>query len=288
MLKLGINLWFKNSNNISELLAKAKAIGLDHVEISLDYPFGVYDKEPFYRMARISRDFGFTLSIHAPWQEIHLASPLDEIRRAALEITKKAIIESYRVEAHYLVIHVTSEQGICKVKPLRENPCIKAAINSLEEILSYAEDHGIYIAIENVGYPCCGRIDFYSHIVSETSALACLDIAHAIAMDKELSKKPEEVEYADVVREWSNAIGIEKVFSLHVHGIRKNSNGKIDEHVDLDSNHIDVKKIVKFLGRNLRYVVFEIFKRSDGSDFDIIELKPIIREFRSWAAAYGI
>ncbi len=288
MLRLGFNLWFRDLSRLRELLAKAVEIGIEHAELSVDYPFGIVDLEPFRSMAKSVREHGLSISVHAPWQEIHLASPLDEIRDAAIRVIRKVIDEAYRAEARYVVVHVTSEQSVCRAKRrVSENPCARAAIASLTELAKYAEDRGLYLVVENTGGNCCGRLEFFSYIVGESPALACIDIAHAIASDRQLSKNPEEVEYADLLREWASAMGFEKVFALHMHGIRRNSSGKIEEHVDLSSNRVDIKKIMKTVGKYLRFVVFEIFKTCNGRDFDIVELRPLVKEFKSWAAVYA-
>ncbi|HIP57471.1 MAG TPA: hypothetical protein EYH02_05335 [Ignisphaera aggregans] len=288
MIRIGFNLWFRDLPKLRERLVKAVEIGLEHAELSIDYPFGIVELEPFYTMAKSVREFGLSISVHAPWQEIHLASPLSEVREASLKIIQRVVDEAYRIEAQYLVLHVTSEQSICKAKrrPL-ENPCVKAAINSLSELAKYAEDRGLYIAVENAGDVCCGRIDLYSYIVSEAPILACIDIAHAIASDRQLLKRVQEVDYADVLREWVSAIGLEKLYALHLHGIRVDSSGRVEEHVDLSQNRVDVKRIVQLTSRYLKFIVFEIFRSASGREFDIVELAQLVKEFKSWAIAYA-
>ncbi len=287
MVRVGINLWFKDLKNLGEILAKARSVGMDHVEISLDYPFGIVERDKLMEMVRRVRGEGMSISIHAPWQEIHLASPIEEVRRGSIEFMKRVLDICYHVEALYVVLHVTSEQPICRRLPPNSNPCIEAAIGSLEELSSYATDRGMFLAVENVGENCCGRIDLYSAILSQCNAYACLDPAHAIAMDRELQKKLDEIDYADVVREYASSLGSEKIVAMHLHGIKKVDNRRIEVHYELDGVKIDLKRIIKTTRPSLRFIVFEVFKTTRGN-FDVVMLEPYVREIRSWATAYGV
>ncbi len=290
MLRIGFNLWYRDSPKVREVVAKAVAIGMNHGEISIDYPFGMVEVEPFEEMAKIVRENGMTVSVHAPWQELNIASPIEEIRRASVEVLKRVLKEAYRVEALHVVVHVTSEQACCRRKPYVDR-CIDAATRSLEELVRFAEDLGLTIMVENVSNaPCCGRIDQISEIISRVNGVyLCLDVAHAITSDKQRCDSLENVDYADVVSEWSSAVGVERIAELHVHGVKRIGR-KIEVHLDLDGVKMDIKRILKTLGRNLRFVVFEVFRSSAGSreSFDIEKLVSYVREFRSWATAYSV
>lgn len=286
MLRVGINLWFKDRPRIRELLSRARAAGFSYVELSMDYPFGVVDREPFEEMLRIARDEGFEVAVHAPWQEVNIASPLEPVRRGSVEVVKAAIEEASRLGALYVVTHVTSCQAVCKKEPPSTNPCVAAAIRSLRELLSYAERLGVELYPENTGGACCGKIDQFSTVVEEAGALACLDAAHALTSDSQLVKRlPQPVELAEVVDEWSSALN-NRVALLHIHGVRRRSDGHVESHTDFDQCTVDVKRIVRRLGGSLRYVLFEIFRHSNGTPFDPLRVAHLAKDFRSWSMVY--
>ncbi len=285
MIRIGFSAWLRDLEKLKDLLSEAANIGLNHVELSIDYPFGFEKPELVVEVCRAVIDMGFTLSIHAPWREIYLASPIPEIRHASINVVKKFIELAGKANVNYVVLHIASDQPYCKTSV--PNPCILAAIESLNILIECAENYGTYILVENTSNtPCCGTFNQISYILSQTRAFLCLDIAHAITSDPHYLEMLDRLDYADVVSEWCGSLGAEKIIALHIHGIQKDNGIKV--HLDLESIKIDVKKIVKKLHQNLKYVVFEIYRKRDGSKIRLSDLEPYVKSFSSWAVAYGI
>jgi len=285
--KLGINLWYKDAKNISVILAKAVELGFNHAEISVDYPFGIEDDKPFKDMCRHVREHGLTLSIHAPWHEINLASPLPEVREASIKVIERVLRLAYQAESIYVVLHVTSAQPICKSQAHRHR-CISSAIEAVNKLSTVAEQLGLFLAIENVGDPCCGRIDQYSPIVSESRAYACIDIAHALLHEsnpRELIK--DSSSYATILSNWIESVGRDKVLATHVHSVVER-NGRLDPHNIPDESLLDLKALSKVIARSgVKYVIFEAFKNLQGKPLDVLELAKPLNKLRSWLRVYA-
>ena len=286
MVRIGMNLWFKDMGRLRDLLPRAHAAGMEFVEISLDYPFGIAELEPLKNMVMRVAERGLKIAFHAPWQEIHLASPLEPIRHASVEVMKRTLELAQRFEALYVVVHVTSCQAHCKKLSASNNPCVEAGVRSLAELRDYAEKLGVELYPENTGGACCGKIDQFSSVVTRSGLYACLDVAHAVTSNPELVKRlPQRIELAEVVDEWSAALD-NRVALLHLHGVRRRSNGSIESHTDFEQCTLDIKRIVRRLRGSLRFVLFEIFRHSSGNPFDPLRVTHLVKEFRSWVAAY--
>jgi len=283
MIRLGINLWHRDARKLGEILEKASAIGVNHAEISADYPFGVEEVESFLEMAKRCRERSFTISVHAPWHELCLASPIEELRRASVEVAKRVIANAYRAEASYVVLHVTSSQPVCRGRFF--DRCIEAARKSVSELARVAEDAGMYLAVENVGEPCCGRIDQLSRIV-EPPAYACIDVAHAYSFEEDVQRAVREVKMHEMLARWVSAIGRDRVLVVHLHGVRVRGK-KLETHLEIDMGMLDAKAFAREVARCAKYLVFEVFKSLDGSEFDVSSLGNVVRELRSWILVYA-
>ncbi len=283
MIRIGLNLWYRDAKRVSRVLEEATQIGMDHAEISVDYPFGIEDTEPFLEMARECRERGFTISVHAPWHEINLASPLDPVRRGGLEIVKRVIDGAYRVEALYVVLHVTSSQPVCRGRYAHRR--IEAARRSMEELGRYAEERGLYLAVENVGDPCCGRMDQFSRIV-EPPVYACIDVAHAYTFEEDPQRAISEVRYPAMLSRWISAVGSDRVLAVHLHGVRARGK-RVETHLEVDEDMLDPKNFAKVVARNAKFLVLEVFRSSDGSEATPSTLAKVLSNLRSWILVYA-
>jgi len=283
MMRIGMNLWHRDAKRIATMLEEARQLGIDHAEISVDYPFGIDNLEPFLAMARECRERGFTISIHAPWHEINIASPLEPIRVGSVEVLKRVVDNAYRVEALYLVIHATSAQPVCRGRYVEK--CIEAARRSISELASYAEDRGMYLAVENVGDPCCGRIDQFAQVV-RPPAYACIDVAHAYTFEEDPQRALNEVKYPQMLSRWVSAVGGDRVLVVHLHGVRARGK-RLETHLEIDLGVLDPKNFAKAVAKSAKYLVFEVFRRSDGSEANLATLAEVLNELRSWILVYA-
>ncbi len=283
MLRIGLNLWHRDARRVKEILEKAASIGINHVEISADYPFGVEELEAFEAMARECRERGFTISVHAPWHEISLASPIESLRVASVEVCRKVLRNAYRVEAIYVVLHVTSSQPACRGRLWEK--CVEAGRRSVAELGEAAEELGVYLAIENVGDPCCGRIDQFSRVL-EPPAYACIDVAHAYSYEENPSKAVSEVKMHEMLAKWVSAVGRDRVLAVHLHGVKARGR-KLETHLEIEEGLLDPKAFAKEVSRSARFLVFEVFKKLDGSEWDVPSIARVVRELRSWILVYA-
>jgi len=285
--RIGINLWHRDAKNTATILTKAVEVGFNHAEVSIDYPFGIEDVEPFKTMCKHVKEYGMTLSVHAPWQEINLASPLREVREASIRIIERALRLAYQVESIYVVLHVTSAQPICKSSAYRHR-CISSAVEALNRLATIADELGLLLAVENVGDPCCGRIDQFSPIIAESRTYACIDIAHALLHENNARNLiKDRTSYANVLSSWIDSVGRERVLAIHVHTV-VDRNGKLDPHNIPDENLLDIKALSKVIAKSgVKYIVFEAFKNLDGKPVDVTELAQPVSKLKSWLRVYA-
>ncbi|NAZ13339.1 MAG: hypothetical protein GU359_04200, partial [Desulfurococcales archaeon] len=107
MIKLGYSVWKKDVSRIEELTSEFIEQGLDHVEIDIDSLLDLDDNTWIMRFKDVFSSYNISIGVHAPWREIHLASPLDDIREASEKIIIKIleILDKLDIDYDYIIIH---------------------------------------------------------------------------------------------------------------------------------------------------------------------------------------
>ena len=281
MLKVGASLWIGNLRELSSYISRVKSSDFDYVEISFDYPLGIEDKDTVNKIINELSTMNLLHAVHAPWADIALASPIDSVRKASLECIRNAIDFASKLNSEYVVVHISSSQKVC-LDYSNENPCLKAAILSIRELETLANEYGIPVVIENVPDKCCGTLYQMGKILDNVSQIdICLDLGHAAYV--KLKEGDSFNDLADIAKEWFPVVN-HKVLVLHIHGVVKRGS-HIEDHVELSEVKVNFKEILKTYKSSLRYVTLEVFKSCKSKSLDILNLSNYVKKIKSWALA---
>jgi sugar phosphate isomerase/epimerase len=179
---------------------------------------------------QLTPSYDLEYSIHAPFNDLNIASLNPELRKLALRYIKDAIKIADDLEISMLSLHPghLSPSGLYDLDKVYETN-----LNSINEIAHFAQDYSITIALENMpirSWTLGNSAPEILKMISDTPFGICFDIGHAFIQD--------EVDgFLD---------SIEKIYHVHIH----DNNGRRDEHLILGEGAIDIPDIIEKLKKD--------------------------------------
>jgi len=266
-MKVGYTIWYPDLRNMSKLYGWLSYIGLDYIELSLDYPLYIRFRERLRKLKTLATDLGINIAIHAPWRDIKLATPIEDLRKASVKHLTKSLSRLDFLEPTYILIHLATEQSLFDGV---SDKCVEASIKSLNELIKVTDELGTDLVIETTHHNCCTRIHHLNQIISEVPEVGlCVDIPHLLSNRLKDLKPP--INDQAVHEELNNILkglsvkALSKVIVLHVHGFKFVSPRTVIPHLTLTEDMLrHVKQIIKRLRGSLRYVLLETYRTLNG------------------------
>lgn len=255
-MKIGVSTGLFNDYDLVNLLPILKRTGFNVIEVGTGTPewnshsyVKEYDKETINGL--IQRLQTFRLKIHSlnlreklkdEGIEVHslhtsfgngldISSPDEDIRLTGVSEVKKNIDLLSFLDGRIAIIHPGGHLFNVNDNEERKRRLQKSAL-SLKEILEYAQEKGIKIAVENLlPHLVCGyaheMLDLIERFDSANIGI-CFDSSHA-----NLAENPQEV-----LRKFTK-----KLFTVHI----SDNHGQYDEHLIPGEGKINFIEIVKIL-----------------------------------------
>ncbi|MFW9882415.1 MAG: sugar phosphate isomerase/epimerase family protein [Candidatus Thorarchaeota archaeon] len=176
---------------------------------------------------QLTPSYDMEYSIHAPFNDLNIASLNPELRKLALRYIKDAIKIADELEIGMLSLHPghLSPSGLYDKDTVYETN-----LRSIREIANFARDYSITIALENMpirNWTLGNSASEILDMISDTQFGICFDVGHAFIQD--------EIDgFLDV---------IDKIYHVHIH----DNNGRRDEHLILCEGAIDIPSIIEKL-----------------------------------------
>ncbi len=279
MALIGFPLWLGDKSRFVTKAVEAYNAGFDYIELSFDYPWPIPDEETPRKIASYARSLGLDVAIHGSWRDVRLASPMDEVREASLRYVSRTFEIAKKLEPKYIVLHVSTDQAVSEVKEL-EQLVVDAATRSALELAGLASKLEMMLLFENIPSSFCSLVEHMKKLVSSVSgAEVCLDIGHAwlqaLKSDEERRASIEEV-----LDKWIEGLG-SKIQAVHVHDCLVKE-GRIQEHVAPSLDSPSIKSLLRLKSRNLkaRFMVLEVFRRSDGKEASPRDLAGLVERLK--------
>lgn len=158
-------------------LDRAMKIAEEHnlmLEVQMEPPVFSWNPDFISTLENIAKNYGLVL--HAPYREVFLASIHPLIQRSSIQLVKESIDLAADVGAEILVTHL----GNFNRKQPRED-VLDRLVPALREILDYAREKNIVLAVENVAFGPVGVApsDFFYLFEQVGLFSLCIDVAHA-------------------------------------------------------------------------------------------------------------
>ncbi len=217
------------NTELTAFIKRAYELGFNGVEIIVE---GFSESEIEYAK-ELLRDFNLSVSLHAPFSDINIASLNNGIRNESLRQIKRSIDLASYLSADAVTLH----SG--RISPLSMRFKEKAwelNIMSLKTLAKYAEKNDVKLCLENssnyYGLFCCSADEVREVLESIDNLYFTLDTGHA----NTCSCVFEFIEF------------LERTVNIHLH----DNSGKGDEHLALGHGTIEFDEFFKKL-KKLKY-----------------------------------
>jgi sugar phosphate isomerase/epimerase len=214
-------------------------LGMDFIDLTLEPPAAASWRVDPHAIRRALEHYNMDVVGHTAFY-LPLASPIEEIRQAAVEELRRCLDAFRIVGARWMNIHPDRA-------PMHDRPFyIAKNVQSLRELLPHADRCGVGLMIENLPgeYNTAAQL---GEILDQTPQVGLhLDIGHTNLMVPFNTAEEILAAYGDRL--------------CHVH-LHDNKGGSADLHMPLGSGNVDVPRAIRALQR-CRYndtITLEVF-----------------------------
>ncbi|MDY0063885.1 MAG: deoxyribonuclease IV [Bacilli bacterium] len=175
--------------------------------------------------------------VHAPYI-LNLAQNNEEKRRFAVSLLTSDIRLMDEIGLKTMVVHPGSslDNGL--------DIGIDNIIQSLQEIFDQTKDSSVVIALETMagkGNECCYRFEHFHTIfqrIAHPRLQACFDTCHVFDSGYDLVQC-----YEEVLSEWNQIVGWDKIAVIHVNDSKNEMGSKKDRHENIGKGQIGFKTL---------------------------------------------
>lgn len=174
-------------------------------------------------------------SIHAPFNDLNLASLNPELRALAIKYVEDAIKIAVDLGITLVSLHPghLSPSGVYELDKVH-----KANLKSIREIAKFASKYSITLALENMPmkhWTLGNSTEEILGMIDDTQLGMCFDVGHAF-----------------IQNEIDGFLGnIDRIYNVHIH----DNNGRRDEHLVLGEGAIDIQDVIRRLNGGYRGTV---------------------------------
>jgi sugar phosphate isomerase/epimerase len=144
--KVGISMLYCLGEPFNRMVKRLGTMDTKYIEILDD---GTYDlnKSRIGVLKEAAKTYGLEYSLHAPFADITIASPIKPLLNASMKRLKQSLENARDMDAKLWVFHPGQRTGIGQFYPGAD---FKQMCQSIQELYTVAEEYGINIAMENL------------------------------------------------------------------------------------------------------------------------------------------
>ena len=168
--------------------------------------------------------------VHVPISDVNVGSVYEPMRLAAMNELKQTVLMCHQMEIPLVTVHPGFVQGIAFLNRAR---ALEKTKESVKELASFAREHSIILAIENMPANINATCTTASELleVAEAAGIGlCFDMGHA----NTAGQTDELLRLAGKFR------------NVHLH----NNDGSWDQHNEVDEGTADIRKIMGVLSKS--------------------------------------
>ena len=119
--KIGLSTLYCLSEPFNSLIKDLPDLDVKHIEIA-DEGFHVLNLRRAKKLKKIGDSYNIEFVVHAPWAGINIATPNSGLRRAVLNLLKKSIVNSGKLDCKLWIFHPGSKTGLSHFYPSKVCP----------------------------------------------------------------------------------------------------------------------------------------------------------------------
>jgi sugar phosphate isomerase/epimerase len=219
--KVGVSMLYCLGEPFNRMVKRLGAMDTKYIEI-LDDGTHDLDKQRITQLKEAAKSYNLTYSLHAPFADVNIASPIKTILNASLKRLTQSLANANAIDAKMWVFHPGQRTGIGQFYPGAD---FKQMCQSIEQLYSKAEQYGLNIALENLPakyWFLMNTPEEFQKMYKETNLPIgiTMDLGHA---NLEGQIQPFFNQLADKI--------------VHIHA--SNNDGSEDQHFGVEDGNID-------------------------------------------------
>ena len=145
-VKVGVSMLYCLGEPFSRMVKRLGTLETRNMEI-LDDGTHELDKKRIATLKEAAKSYNLEYSLHAPFADINIASPIKPMLNTAMKRLKQSIAYANALDAKLWVFHPGQQTGIGQFYPGAD---WKQNNQSIQELYKIAEEYGVNIALENL------------------------------------------------------------------------------------------------------------------------------------------
>jgi len=259
-MRIGLSMLFCIGEPFKAVIRRLDKINVEHVEIVDEGPHSLSSRRiNMLRRALATRDL--SLSVHAPFADINIASTSPTIRYAIMKRLKKSIALSAQLNPEYWVFHPGIQSAIGDALP---NLDWEINLRSIRELLREARRYNLKITIENVPDPfpfLLKRVDEFEKLYESLG-----DDGEDLGITFDVGHANINGQIDEFIKRFRD-----KIVHTHLH----DNNGDSDSHLGIGFGRIDWIRVISAL-KEANYRGALTIESKDNIEESIQTLKKIL------------
>ena len=145
-VKVGVSMLYCLGEPFNRMVKRLGTLETRNMEI-LDDGTHELDKKRIAMLKEAAKSYSLEYSLHAPFADINIASPIKPMLNTAMKRLKQSIAYANALDAKLWVFHPGQQTGIGQFYPGAD---WKQNSQSIQELYEISEEYGVNIALENL------------------------------------------------------------------------------------------------------------------------------------------
>lgn len=256
-MEIGTPIWY-GDKSLEKAFRRAKRLGFDYVEVSLDYPW--YPNRKLNELLmKLKEEYKLSLAFHLPILELNLCHPSNEISTPALKTCMKFLSSLTPLNPIYINLHFLALLLTQKFEEIWKE-VIERAKEVAIELHKFSKSHGISLTFENGSKGGLRKISDFKFLPKRNLNL-CLDLGHAVVVGYQENQK--KLKMVRLLRHWVDKFR-EIIYVIHWHDVAMVKN-EIRDHLVLGSGMMNLKEVASLIKEvDCEHILLECFYSLKG------------------------
>ncbi|UCE95479.1 MAG: sugar phosphate isomerase/epimerase [Candidatus Bathyarchaeota archaeon] len=257
-IDIGLSMLHWLGKPFSSLCQRLREVAVQHIEL-IDDGWHALSEERVRQLKNIGDSQGLIYTMHAPFANINIAAPAEDMRNFILKRLEKSMDFAGRLECRLLVIHPGLHTGISSFYPDLD---WKVNIESAHKLVTLSRKHGVELALENCPEP-------YGFLLKDVIQLSRFfnDMNEEIGLVLDVGHSNINGQTRALMETFSK-----KIVHIHAH----DNDGKHDLHLGVGHGTVDWQQFAVDIKR-IRYGGLIMVESYSNIEESIVRLQRLLK-----------